>query len=212
MNYKEIRLQASEKCKMYSGILALITLIYLAITGVFSISGDFENPKLILMSSVLSAASLFIAGPMTYGFINVIVINYKGERKPNVSDLFSGFKYFWKLFVLNLLITIYVALWTLLFIIPGIIKGISYSRAFYIFYENPQLSAKECINKSKQMMDGFKWNCFVLELSWIGWIILVILTLGILNLWVKPKIITSDYILYNIVKDNNVKKEQFDEY
>ena len=61
-------------------------------------------------------------------------------------------------------------------------------------------------------MDGFKWNCFVLELSWIGWIILVILTLGILDLWVKPKIITSDYILYNIVKDNNVKNEQFDGY
>ena len=61
-------------------------------------------------------------------------------------------------------------------------------------------------------MDGFKWNWFVLELSWFGWIILVRLTLGILNLWVKPKIITSDYILYNIVKDNNVKNEQFNEY
>lgn len=200
MDYKRIRFEADNKCSINSGILALIFLIYSVITGAFSISLNSDNQMVMYAISLLSVAGLFIIGPMTYGLINVIKINYDGERKPLVSDLFSGFKYFWNLFLLNLLITIYTFLWSLLFIIPGIIKGISYSRAFYIFYEHPEFSARECIERSQQMMDGHKWNCFALMFSYIGWLLLCILSLGLLTLWVGPKMKTADYIFYNNVK------------
>lgn len=205
MNYKAIRKEANDLCKRYSGILALITLLNTLISGAVSIqieTGDLISSFLL---STLPAANLFVTGPLTYGLINVIIINYGGD-KPKVSDLFVGFKYFWKLFVLNLLVTIYTFLWALLFIIPGIIKGISYSRAFYIFYENPDLSAKECIEKSMDMMDGYKWKYFSLMFSYIGWIILCVLTLGILTLWINPKIETADYIFYNLIKGEEVNK------
>ena len=204
MNYKTIRKEASDACKLYSGTLALIFLIYALIANVFSIQFETDDQTISFLTASLAGASLFVAGPMTYGLINVIIINYKSIRKPLVSDLFSGFKYFWKLFVLNILISIYTFLWSLLFIIPGIIKGISYSRAFYIFYENPELSAKECIDRSKQMMEGYKWDYFALMFSYIGWIILCILTLGILSLWVSPKNKTASYIFYNLIKNEKV--------
>lgn len=205
MNYKEIREKASIACMRYSGILALITLIYTLISGALSIQIETDELISSFLLSTLPAIGLFVAGPLTYGLINVIVINYKGD-KPKVSDLFMGFKYFWKLFVLNLLITLYTFLWSLLFIIPGIIKGISYSRAFYIFYENPEYSAKECIERSKNMMDGHKGQFFALMLSYFGWLILCVLTLGILTLWVNPKIETANYIFYGLIKGEEVKQ------
>ena len=140
---------------------------------------------------------------MIYGFINVIVINYSGN-KPAVKDLFGGFKYFWKLFVLHLLVSIYTILWSLLFIVPGIIKGLSYSKAFHIFYDDPSLSPRECIKQSMELMDGNKWKYFCLEFGYIGWYILCALTLGVLTLWVTPKVETAAYIFY----EELIKKEK----
>ena len=203
MKCKDIRIKASDICKRNTGILVLITLIYVAITGAFSISFETGNEKATMLLSTLSVAGLFITGPMTYGILNVIILNHNGV-KPAVKDLFEGFKYFWKLFVLNLLISIYTFLWALLFIILGIIKAVAYSKAYHIFYENPELSPKECIRQSMQLMDGHKWDNFCLMLSYIGWHILCVLTLGVLTLWVLPKVETADYIFYRLI----TKKEE----
>ena len=203
MKSKDIRLKASDICKRNTKILVLITLIYVAITGAFSISFETGNEKTSMLLSTLSAAGLFITGPMTYGILNVIILNHNGV-KPSVKDLFEGFKYFWKLFVLNLLISIYTFLWALLFIVPGIIKAVAYSKAYNIFYENPDLTPKECIRQSMQLMDGHKWDNFCLMLSYIGWYILCTLTLGVLTLWVLPKVQTADYIFYRLI----TKKEE----
>ena len=82
--------------------------------------------------------------------------------------------------------TLYVLLWTLLLIIPGIVAGYSYAMTPYILAENPDLTASEAISRSKEMMEGNRMDLFVLELTFIGWELLCILTLGIGNLWLGP--------------------------
>jgi len=87
---------------------------------------------------------------------------------------------------MQLLRGIFVLLWSLLLIIPGIIAGLSYAMAPYILYENPDMSGSEAIKASKELMDGNKWHFFCLNLSFLGWDILCILTLGIGCLWITP--------------------------
>lgn len=99
------------------------------------------------------------------------------------------FKYFpqWKtMLVAGLLQGLYVILWTLLFIIPGIIAAYRYAMTSYILAENPEMGASEAIDRSKEMMKGNKWRLFCLHFSFIGWEILCTFTLGIGNLWLTP--------------------------
>ena len=84
------------------------------------------------------------------------------------------------------LVCLYVMLWTILLIIPGIIKGYSYAMASYISIDNEELSAEECIQRSIKMMEGHKMQLFLLDLSFFGWVLLSILTLGIGFLWLTP--------------------------
>ena len=96
-------------------------------------------------------------------------------------------------------------LWTCLFIIPGIIKSYSYRMVPYILADNPELGAVEAITLSRQMMDGNKGRAFLLDLSFIGWTILTIITLGIVGLfWANPYFYATDAELYRTLKDNNV--------
>lgn len=87
---------------------------------------------------------------------------------------------------MNFIIWICVFIGTILFVIPGIIVGIMFSQANYILAENPDKSAMECIKESARMMKGHKFDYFVLELSFIGWSILCVLSLGIGFLWLVP--------------------------
>ncbi len=88
------------------------------------------------------------------------------------SDLFSQFDRFASGFCMNLLIGIYVALWSMLFIIPGIVKAYSYAMTPYILAEHPEMSANEAITESKRIMQGNKWRLVCLEFSFIGWSLL----------------------------------------
>ena len=93
-----------------------------------------------------------------------------------------------------------VFLWSLLFIIPGIIAAIRYSQAFLIKLDDPDLSATECIDKSKEMMNGHKMDYFLLILSFIVWFILGVFTCGILYLWLIPYYSTTICNFYNEIK------------
>ena len=77
-------------------------------------------------------------------------------------------------------------MWSLLFIIPGIVAAYSYAMAPYILAENPDMTVREAIAASKEMMRGSRWRLFCLGFSFIGWSMLCILTLGIGNLWLRP--------------------------
>ena len=115
-------------------------------------------------------------GPVTYG-VTKYFLSFKREEAVDNSMLLAGFKKLTKTFTLYLLMSVKTFLWTLLFIIPGIIAIYRYSMAYFLMIDHPELSANELLAKSSQLMDGYKWKLFVLQLSFIGWQILAIFSL-----------------------------------
>lgn len=142
---------------------------------------------LIIIAALVMAIAYFILGSIVgvgYSKFNLDLVDR--QKEPGIATLFDYFKY-WKITaVANLLQGLYVFLWSLLFIIPGIIAGYSYAMTNYILSENPELTAREAIEQSKQMMSGNRWRLFCLQFSFIGWDLLCALTLGIGNLWLTP--------------------------
>ena len=104
----------------------------------------------------------------------------------SVSDAFCGFEDFFSAFKLNLYVVLSTALWSFLLFIPGIIKSISYSMSMYILAENPGKSALECMNESEKMTEGHKMELFLLSLSFIGWHLIGVLSLGWAYIWITP--------------------------
>ncbi|MGM9926450.1 MAG: DUF975 family protein [Bacillus sp. (in: firmicutes)] len=117
---------------------------------------------------------IFLTAPLSVGY-SWFYLDVKRLAKPKIETLFEGFS---KNYIRNVLavvfMTIFVILWSLLLIIPGIIKGLSYSMTLYILRDRPELSALEAITESRKMMDGKKKDLFFLMLSFIGWVIIPI--------------------------------------
>lgn len=133
----------------------------------------------LLTFALISAIISFIIGGVIEQGTCRYFLNQHDYQNHDFRDLFSQFHNWSNAFLLRLLMGIYISLWTMLFIIPGIIKTYSYAMAPYIMAEHPEWSANECITTSRQMMQGHKLELFLLELSFIGWAILSIFTLGI---------------------------------
>ena len=151
------------------------------------------------ISSLLSLVGFIIGGPIQVGYARFCLKITDAKRPLEFKDLFSGFDVFGEAFLLNLRITLRILGWTLLFIIPGIIAGYRYSQAFYIMAENPGLGSGECIERSKAMMQGNKWKLFCLQLSFIGWFFLTVITLGIAGLWMSPYMAVAETFFYRDV-------------
>lgn len=121
--------------------------------------------------AILGIVRFIVGGAARLGYagFNLDLI----ERKDvSASQLLSEFYRLKDGFIMNLLLTIYIFLWTLLFIIPGIIKALSYSMTAYIYCEHPEYSANQAITESKNLMYGNKARLFFLRLSFIGWSLL----------------------------------------
>lgn len=141
------------------------------------------------ISSALGTIQFIIGGTVQLGYCKYLLKlhdNEVGEERPGIRDLFSQFGRFADGFVLSLLTGIYIFLWMLLFIIPGIVAAYKYAMAPFILLENPDMKPKEALAASKELMHGHKWELFVLDWSFIGWLLLSALTLGIGNLWLTP--------------------------
>lgn len=132
-----------------------------------------------------SILHFIIGGTVRLGYCAYLLKQYDGQD-PELKDLFSQFHRFGDGFCLALLEGIYIFLWTLLFIIPGIIASLRYAMAPFIMVESPYMTASEAITASKRMMEGNKARLFCLQWSFIGWILLCVLTLGIGNLFLNP--------------------------
>ena len=130
-------------------------------------------------------AAFLITGPFALG-LAAVALSIMRTEEIEVGQLFGGFKNFGTAFLVSLLNGIFIFLWTLLFIVPGIIKTYSYRLSYYILADNPTMSATEVRKRSIELMRGNKWRLFCLEFSFIGWELLCILTLGILSFWVAP--------------------------
>lgn len=178
LNGAELKAQAKAQIKGKIGILFLITLIIGAISGTAgAVLGFIPGGSMI--------ASIIITPAFALSMIRVYLAVIAGET-PEAKDSFSGFDDFWSAFKVNFLTGLYTFLWSLLFVIPGIIKAISYSMSLYVLAENKGKSAKECIEMSKAMTYGHKMELFLLTLSFIGWMILGMFTLGIAYIWIIP--------------------------
>ena len=136
------------------------------------------NGVVIISAIIGLLLGIFITSPVTVGLCNYFIKNT--DSKPSFKDAFSGFKVkYGRNIGTLLLVGIKTVLWTLLFIIPGIIKTYEYAIIPYILADDPEISSKDAFKKAKQMMKGNKWRLFKLEFSFIGWAVLCVLTLGI---------------------------------
>lgn len=266
----ELKKEARKKLKGRWGIAILVSFLAVLITSMFSISGKVTgvsnalsngvslldpNFKQIAEETVTSTIlvrigfliNLLIGGSVSFGLCNFFM-NIIREGNPQVENLFAGFKYFGKNFLIQLIVGIFSFLWCILIWLPAMLLLIiitvaslsvpeipgagpyyngnisnanivvmiiliiiclvityiiisRYALAFYIYNDNEELSVMECINGSKEMMKGNKVKLFLLQLSFIGWHILSIITLFIGYLWLKPYIETSTASFYNNLKE-----------
>lgn len=179
MNRTEIKNLAKEQIRGNIGILFVITIL-IAVISYLAGSVIGIVPYVGPIASVLFVTAPFLLSQY------IIYLNLINGKKPEIKDAFSGFNDFFSAFKTYLLMLVFTLLWSLLFIIPGIIKAYSYYMSMYVLAENKGMSAREAISKSKQMMHGHKMELFVLELSFIGWGLLVAITFGIAAIWVVP--------------------------
>ncbi len=131
-------------------------------------------------------ASLLLSGPVAYGVSAMFLKQTRTGEKMDIGDIFNGFREdFSNTFLIGLMTTIFTMLWSLLFIVPGIVKALSYSMAMYIKVDHPDYDWKQCIDESQRMMQGHKGELFVLNLSFIGWMIVGAFCAGIGSFWVN---------------------------
>lgn len=202
MSYSEIRARARENLRGNWGISVATAFVAVIFGGLIAGSGinlnidedllqHFPRTAMVLMSFVLSSVStlsllhLILGGVVQLGYAKFLLSQHDGQEF-EVRDLFSQFSRFSVGFLQYFLRQLFVILWTLLLIIPGIIKSYSYAMTPFILNDHPQLSAKEAIRRSMEMMDGHKGELFILGLTFIGWDLLCVLTLGIGFFWLNP--------------------------
>ena len=148
----------------------------------------------------LSLLLTLLIAPLTIGWAWLVLSVSRGER-PGVSKLFEPFKTGYVKHVLApFFMGLFIFLWTLLLVIPGIIKGFSYSLTYYILRDQPELSALDAITESRRMMDGHKMDAFKLVLSFIGWFFVGVFTLGIGFLYVYPYFTTTYATFYDSIR------------
>ena len=139
----------------------------------------------LLIGLVVSVAVSLLLATVQFGYYAYSLKVFKREQT-GIGELFAYFPMLLKVFGLSLWMGLFIYLWSLLCVIPGIIAAIRYSQSFFILAENPDMSIRECVNESKRLMSGKIWEYFVLELSFILWLLLVSVTCGIAILYVGP--------------------------
>lgn len=183
------------------------TIIFVALTLFFS-SNDAINSyyqRIVINPFIgysLSFVSLFVLLPLAVGYSNSMrVLLETGDNRLTNNSFSLGFGNWLHVVWGMILSTIYIFLWTLLLIIPGLIKSYSYALTPYILVEHPEMSANEAIEESMRLMDGHKFDLFYLQLSFIGWAILSILSLGLGFFWLIPYQMTAQAAFYRDIKN-----------
>lgn len=149
----------------------------------------YENSTAVSTGFALSIATLamtLFVNLVTYGWQLFTLRASREEETGGAETLFSCFQQFWRFLLAQLLMNLFITLWSLLFVIPGIIAAFAYSQTIYIMLDNPQISPLEAIGASKQLMRGHKFEYFTLQLSFLGWAFLSIFTFGLLGIWLNP--------------------------
>lgn len=152
---------------------------------------------------VLNVLITIVLIPLNIGVAQNVLAWSRGEDVNKWKVLFGGFnsaKIFFKQVGVVVLNTILCALWAILLIVPGIIKGLAYSMYPYVLRDEPDLSVWQTLKKSEAIMKGYKGKLFLMYLSFVGWFILGAFTFGILYIWLTPYIMTSTVKFYDDVR------------
>ncbi len=200
--------------KWGTAILAGIIASMLGATDGFSmdinLNSETENifTPVLLSTVLISLALTIIVGSVVavgYASFNIKLIDGKYV---SIGDLFSFFSHFKTIVLTYLLKLAKVFLWTLLFIIPGIIASYNYALSDYLLAENPELTPSQALDMSKTIMYGNRFRLFCLELSFFGWAILCLFTFGIGFLWLNPYQKAALAAFYRDLCDNNVENTE----
>ena len=145
---------------------------------------------------------LFVYCPLALGFVITMMHFVRGTKSVSVEDLFSAFnaKFYWKSMGLGILVYVYTFLWSLLLLVPGVIKGCSYFLAPYILADNPDITAEEAICRSMRLMEGHKMQLFLMSLGYFFIVLLSSVLLFIPMIWIAPYYTVAYVKFYEEVK------------
>ncbi|MCP9334315.1 DUF975 family protein [Lentilactobacillus hilgardii] len=178
---------------------------------------DYPEP-----SDGVSALITWIAALLTIGMLFVCLdamrekLTYENPLQKSLFIFHNG-DYFLGTLLISIIQYIFIILWTILLIIPGIIKSLAYSQSYFIYRDaidrGEHISYTDAITRSRQMMDGHKWEFFVMGLSFIGWLLLVSVTAGIAAIWVQPYMSLSFANYYNeLSREQNAKDDHVEDH
>lgn len=195
---KELRDRAWNALSGGEGRYWYAVLLIFIVSCIAGVAGSFSGGVIALLTL-----------PMTFAYAVEILKLDRDGKKPQIESIFTVYRdNFAKSFLVTFLVVLFVSLWSILLVIPGIIMAYAYSMAIYISNDNPELTSMEAIKKSRELMKGHKWDLFVLDLSFIGWIILAIFTFGIGIFFLQPYIDTAHAEFYReLIGESQAKDE-----
>lgn len=218
----ELKTRAKAAVKMYYWKMVLVALILSMIGGGASSVGSrsasdnsagsgarsmFEgiNMQVAMIAVIIVLVVVVIALALSVFVFNVLEVGCRGffsrsmTEDPELGLIADGFtQNYWNCVKTQFLKSLFIGLWSLLFVIPGVIKAYEYRMVPYLLAEHPEMSSGEIFARSKEMMQGNKWDTFVLDISFVGWVLLSGITFGVLYIfWVGPYIAATDAALYH---------------
>lgn len=214
---KKFKAAALEQLKGRWKIPVLATLLTCALIGIFATAVSFNSWNNSYFMSAHGDGNFFVCMPWHISEIIGFVLNavaiiflvailsvhntmFKESREIYFSDFTNGLNQWWQAFRGGLWFVLWVALWSLLFFIPGIVKFYSYSMMFFVMAENPKISVCKAMDISKELTRGYKGELFVLDLSFLGWAILASIPCGLGYLWLWPYMVMTKTNAYQYLK------------
>lgn len=192
----DLKMRARQAMRGNWGLLIPVILIMYSLSIVYAFTPDGS-----VSESIVALLDLVFTGAFVYAGCTVF-LNLTYRRPTSLSEFFAAFSEIGSSLALWGLMLCKIFLWSLLFVIPGVIKALAYSQSFYIKAENPKMSASEALALSEKMTYGYKMDIFVLYLSFIGWDLLCGITFGLAGLYVAPYFHLTMTQLYLYLKES----------
>ena len=205
MNRVEIKKRAKEfafnnKWNIWKPFLVYFVIMFVVgfLLGLLGL--DPESTEYSILNLIITYATV----PLVIGCVSYVMSLIRGKEL-DIKEIFSKYKYTGPIIVITFLVGLFTGLWTLLFIIPGIIYALKMSMVQYLMADelDENTNYMDILNKSKKMMDGYKIDFLVFGLSFIGWILLTIVTFGIAAIWTVPYMTTAEIMYYEELKKKN---------
>lgn len=201
INRAELKRHAKDQLKGKWGLAVGSIVVVFLIQFLFNFISRCVQDNTILFI-IITLVSLIVSSVMSMGVCRLSLNYAYDDKQPAFTDIFSGFNVILKVIGLFILLGIIIAVGMILLIIPGIIFTYMFSQAYFILADDNSKSIIQCLKESAGMMKGYKFKYFVLLLSFLGWIILGVIPLGIGLLWVVPYMNVTVASFYLKVKDN----------